>query len=350
MFVNIVLKDAAIEFDKEYLYKVPDELVDRAVPGSCVIVPFGKSNKQEKGFILSFSEDAESGYFIKPIIKICEPSPMLTSDQLVLVRKVVQKYSCSYGDAIRLMIPPDTEAGKTRSSTVYLADEQEAQMMASEGDFSNIGQLRAVEYLLEYGESLQNDVITSCQISKSTLSTLKKKGVVHFGRISQMPQHNILKQKSARSRFELTSEQKQALLSMTKAGTDGYKEFLLFGITGSGKTEVYLELIKYYLDRNLGSILLVPEISLTPQMTARLENRFGDNVRVLHSRLTSSERNRRWQDVLSKKAKVVAGARSAVFAPVSDLKLVIIDEEQESSYKSETHPRYHAYEIGRAHV
>ncbi len=345
MHANIVLKDATTEFDKEYLYEIPESLINKVNIGSCVIIPFGRSNKEEKGFVISLSDGIETGFYVKPVISVCEPSPMLDENQLELIKKMTVRYSCTYGDAIRLMIPPDTSAGKLWGATVFLVNDQESQIMAAEGDFGSIGQLRTVEYLLEYGESLQNDVMISCQVSKSILYTLKKKGIVGFGRkvLSEAPQ-NIAKI-CTDSEFDLTDEQRRAVSEITRSDINKYNEFLLFGITGSGKTEVYLDVIRHSLDHGFGAILLVPEISLTPQMTERLEQRFGDNVRVLHSRLTMSERNKRWQDVLSGKAKIVAGARSAVFAPVKDLKLIIIDEEQESSYKSETHPRYHAYDI-----
>lgn len=347
MFVKVVLKNATIEFDKEYVYAVPPESEELIHEGSCVSIPFGRGNNEEKGYVISFAEDPGDGFYVKSIIKVYAPSPMLDNNQISLVRKMIKKYSCSYGDAIRLMLPPDTDAGKKRNSTIYLVDPDEAGIMASESDFSNINQLRVVEYLLEYGESLQNDVMTSCQVSKSTFLTLKKKNIVAFGKSVMHESPRIDDMKCDETSFQLTDDQTDALLKMSEADLDVYNEFLLYGVTGSGKTEVYLEMIRKNLMEGHGSILLVPEISLTPQMTARLENRFGDNVRVLHSRLTASERSRRWHDVLSGKAQIVAGARSAVFAPVKDLKLVIIDEEQESTYKSETHPRYHASDIAK---
>ncbi|MFA7205224.1 MAG: DEAD/DEAH box helicase, partial [Saccharofermentanales bacterium] len=334
MFVKVVLKNATIEFDKEYVYAVPPESEELIHEGSCVSIPFGRGNNEEKGYVISFAEDPGDGFYVKSIIKVYDPSPMLDNNQISLVRKMIKKYSCSYGDAIRLMLPPDTDAGKKRNSTIYLVDPEEAGIMASESDFSNINQLRVVEYLLEYGESLQNDVMTSCQVSKSTFLTLKKKNIVAFGKSVMHESPRIDDMKCDETSFQLTDDQTDALLKMSEADLDVYNEFLLYGVTGSGKTEVYLEMIRKNLMEGHGSILLVPEISLTPQMTARLENRFGDNVRVLHSRLTASERSRRWHDVLSGKAQIVAGARSAVFAPVKDLKLVIIDEEQESTYKS----------------
>lgn len=345
MYVKVVLRDSTREFDKKYTYSVPDEDLNNIFIGTCVDVPFGRGNTPEKAFVVEITQENETGYFIKQINKIYYPSPMITKEQLTLAEKMTKKYSSTYGDAIRLMIPPDTDAGKRTSSTAYLLDEEEATNMVSEGDFTRIEQLRVVEFLLEYGQSLQSDILSACRITKSTLNTLRKKKIVEFGKsISSIPQTEN-EYKCEDTIFDLTDEQKKAIDKITSSNWDKFNRFLLFGITGSGKTEVYLKLVQDNFENGGGTILLVPEISLTPQMTERLENRFGDNVRVLHSRLTPKERNTRWKDILDGKAKIVAGARSAIFAPVHNLKLIIIDEEQESSYKSETHPRYNASDI-----
>ncbi len=345
MFVKVVLKDSTPEFDKEYTYAVPPALAERAVPGACVIVPFGKSNKEIRAYVMASYEEPETDFFVKEILAVEEPAPMLRGDQLELVRLMTRRYACTHGEAIRLMVPAAAASASKATATAFLTDPAEAAELAAEGDFTQVAQLRAVEYLLENGESFQNDILSACEISKSTLNTLRKKDIVGFGKRTLPVEEAAPPAECCDSPFTLTPDQRDAAEKILSSGDDGFREFLLYGITGSGKTEVYLTVIRHYFDRGFGAILLVPEIALTPQMTARLRARFGNNVRVLHSRMTQKERREQWLDILSGKARIVAGARSAIFAPVADLRLVIIDEEQESSYKSEAHPRYNTADI-----
>lgn len=345
MFVKVVLKESTVEFDKEYTYAVPASLSDRAVEGACVSVPFGKGNKEVIAFVTAVYSEPQSDFYIKEILSVEEPSPMLHRDQLHLIRQMAHRYSCTFGDAIRLMVPPLSSSAARTTATAMLTDRAEAAVMVAEGDFTQLNQLRAVEYLLEYGESLQSDILMSCDITKSTLATLRKKQIIEFGKQTMIRKTEDEEAICIDTPFTLTIDQKAAIDKVLSSKDESFREFLLYGITGSGKTEVYLSIIQKNFELGYGAIMLVPEIALTPQMTTRLKARFGDNVRVLHSRMTPKERKDQWLDILSGKARIVAGARSAVFAPVSGLKLVIIDEEQESSYKSETHPRYNAADI-----
>ncbi|MHB1452439.1 MAG: replication restart helicase PriA [Saccharofermentanales bacterium] len=345
MFVKVVLKESTVEFDREYTYAVPAALSDSVVEGACVAVPFGKGNKVAIAYVTSVFSDPQSDFFIKEILSIEEPCPMLHRDQLILVKQMAHKYSCTFGDAIRLMVPPLSSSAARTTATAMLTDRAEAAIMVAEGDFTQLNQLRAVEYLLEYGESLQSDILISCEITRSTLATLRKKKIIEFSKQTVIKKAGEEEAICKDTPFTLTIDQKTAIDKVLSSRNDRFREFLLYGITGSGKTEVYLSIIQKNFELGYGAIMLVPEIALTPQMTARLKARFGDNVRVLHSRMTPKERKEQWLDILSGKARIVAGARSAVFAPVSGLKLVIIDEEQESSYKSETHPRYSAADI-----
>lgn len=350
MYVKVVLKESTIEFDKEYTYSVPVEFQNYDLKGARVKVLFGKSNKLVEGYIISVSDDEESPFYVKPIVSVDLPCPVLREDQLVLVQSICRKYSCTRGDAIRLMVPSTaTSQGKT-TRTVFLTDPLQAAVMVDEGEFHQINQVRVTEYLLEYGESLVSDVLIACAITDSTLRTMAKKQIVNFGKAKISDNSDISNEAQAaelQQPFVANEEQEYAINEILKNPEGVYNEFLLHGITGSGKTEVYMQVLKSYLDIDKGAILLVPEISLTPQMIFRLTNRFGEDVRVLHSRMTNKERNEQWRDILSGKAKIVVGARSAVFAPVKNLGIIIIDEEQETSYKSETHPKYNAAAIAQ---
>ncbi|MHB8963342.1 MAG: replication restart helicase PriA [Saccharofermentanales bacterium] len=345
MFVKVVLKESTVEFDKEYTYAVPAHLAGMAVEGACVDIPFGKGNKKVAAFVTAVFSEPESDFFIKEILSVAETSPMLRKDQLHLIRLMAHKYSCTFGDAIRLMVPPLSISTVQTTATAMLKDRTEAAVMVAEGDFTQMNQLRTVEYLLEYGESLHSDIMIACEITKSTLNTLRKKNIIEYGKQPVARQSQEEEAICIDTSFTLNIDQVSAIDKVLSSKDDSFREFLLYGITGSGKTEVYLSIIQRNFELGHGAIMLVPEIALTPQMTTRLKARFGDNVRVLHSRMTPKERKEQWLDILSGKARIVAGARSAIFAPVAGLKLVIIDEEQESSYKSETHPRYNAADI-----
>lgn len=211
-----------------------------------------------------------------------------------------------------------------------------------------IQQIRILEMLMESPYIPVSDLVRLAGVSRSTLNTLKKHGYIDF--IDVEIKRDPLEHKKIEKTEPLkpTSEQKAALdLVKGKLDNETFEEILIHGVTGSGKTEVYLQLIQYVINMGKQAIVLVPEISLTPQMVERFKGRFGDNVAVLHSRLSLGERYDQWRLIKEGSIKVAVGARSAVFAPFRNLGIVIIDEEHESSYKSETTPKYHACEIAK---
>jgi primosomal protein N' (replication factor Y) len=347
MNVKIVLKDATKEFDKEYTYSVPPVLEPAARVGARVRIPFGKGNTDREGYVLSIHPDESNDFFVKPILAMDSPCPVLREDQIRLVRQMRKKYTCTYGDAIRLMVPPKGASKGRTNRTAFLVDPQDASVMIDAGEFNTINQIRVVEYLLECEEAPVSEIIAACQITPSTLATLAKKQVIEYGKVTKQPELPAVDEAALQEPFARTAEQEKVICTILDADPLRYKEFLLHGITGSGKTEVYLQVIQSYLDQGFGSILLVPEISLTPQMIFRMKARFGEAVSVIHSRLSPKERFEQWREVIEGRVNIVVGARSAVFAPIPNLRCIIVDEEQESTYKSETHPKYHAVEIAR---
>jgi len=353
MFCKVVLKDCTSDFDKEYIYSIPEEFRGVDVTGAKVIVPFGSGNKDTEGFIISIEDDNDSPFFAKPVSKIEKPYPVILADQIKLAGFMRKIYLCTYGDAIRLMVPAYTGPKEKTGKTAFLTDPSAAIEMITEGEISHINQVRVIEYILEYGEAFHSEIISDCKITPSTLNTLKKKGIVSFGRrvAEETEEDNLngekLTDEVLETPFTPNSQQKAAIEEVLNTQSETYSEFLIHGITGSGKTEVYMHIVKELLLRGKGAIFLVPEISLTPQMIKRLKNRFGEDVRVLHSRLTPAQKFEQWKDILEGKSSVVVGARSAVFAPVKNLGIIIIDEEQETSYKSQTHPKYDAAHISR---
>ena len=347
MNAKVVLKESTKEFDKEYTYMVPKELEQSIMVGARVWVPFGKGNTRKEGFVLALIEEEDNSFYVKPILEIDQPCPVLRPDQIYLMQQMCKKYSCTHGDAIRLMVPSNGASKGKTNKTAYLCDPQEALVMIDCGEFNKINQIRVVELLLECEEVLVSEILNSCQITQSTLATLAKKKVIAFGKFAIEEIIEETNDPILQKPFESTSEQQIAIQTILETKKDEYKEFLLHGITGSGKTEVYLQVIQSFLDKGYGAIMLVPEISLTPQMITRMKARFGEGVSVLHSRLTPREKYEQWKLIQEERVNIVVGARSAVFAPVKDLKIIIVDEEQETTYKSETHPKYHAADIAR---
>lgn len=253
---------------------------------------------------------------------------------------------------------------KIKAKTVEfcrLKDREEAALMLEEQALGSTQQEEAVRFLLLEGEAAVHDLLQACGINRGTLRTLQKKELLTFSRRKltelepeeTVPDELLPAPKLPIADESLTQGQRQACRAvfeaLDKASSSGEppEEFLLFGITGSGKTEVYLRAAQRCLELNKTVLLLVPEIALTPQMTGQFESRFPGEVAVMHSRLTPRQRYDVWERILGERCRIVIGARSAVFAPLKNLGLIMIDEEQEESYQSDMAPRYHAATIAR---
>lgn len=353
-YCRIVLRDSKRSFDREYTYLIPDNLQDRIRIGSWVEVPFGSGNRFAEGYVTALLSQTDADYRLKPVFKLLSDNPVLLPDQLHLAIAMRSRYLCTYGDALKCMVPAAVTAVQDKTvRMVALTDPDEAQRSLSEGELDRLGHIRVIELLLDNEQAPLQEVMKACGVSRAVLKTLEKRQLIH---VFSQKTRRILEMDQVPERqapFQPTPAQATAIRRVRESAAhctleqSGCQEFLLFGVTGSGKTEVYLQLTHDMITQNRGTIILVPEIALTPQMIARIRARFGANVAVLHSRLTPSERFEQWQRIIRQEVKVVVGARSAVFAPLADIGLIIIDEEQESTYKSETHPRYHARDIAR---
>ncbi len=358
MYAEVFLKEATLAFDKLYTYKVHESLIPVLQVGMPILVPFGRGNRDEEAYvwrILDKLDNADESISYKEITTVKENYQVLHEDQLDLIAQMRIRYSCTYGEAAKLMLPPG--AGSTVKErverTAYVINTEEVLDQLNSGSIRYMKQVHVLEYLITYGESSVSDILASCQVSISTLNTLKKKGWLLFSKreiVLDVKEPSI----SRTTPPVPTSSQKEALEQLQNA-VDGkdqrrIKEYLLKGITGSGKTEVYLQLAAKVLEKGKTAIVLVPEISLTPQMTDRFQARFGKDVAIIHSRLTARERYDQWQSILRQEVRLVVGARSAIFSPLQNIGCIVIDEEQETSYQSEMKPRYHARTIARLRV
>ncbi|MCK5242879.1 primosomal protein N' [bacterium] len=308
------------------------------LPGMRVTVPLGR--RTVVGVVVG--EAAESkGRVLKNVINTLDEKPALTKELLKLGRWMAEYYQCTWGEALAAMLPVNVPVKKMeRFSMAALAPEKQLSRGIAQ---------RLVERL-QAGPCLRAELLEgfSTQAAR-VLQSLIKQGWVQseFISVPAKPEPVYSRQPRTRSTpLQLNDHQAKALSAIQSAlQRQEYAGFLLHGVTGSGKTEVYLQAIAQTLEQKRGAIFLVPEISLTPQTRARIADRFGAHVEVLHSGITTKERSGAWRRIRAGTSQVVLGARSAIFAPVHDLGLIVVDEEYESSYKQEDSPRYHARDI-----
>ena len=337
MYAEVIIDLNATELDRIFDYKIT---IDGVKVGSRVIVPFGKSKTE--GFVIAVKNDTNFDKSrIKPIIRVVEDIPALTSECLLLANFMRKKYHSPMASVLRLFLPAEMRRGKVRKKMVNFASlnsEIPFEEMISSLRKGADGQKGVLEYLKLNGKT--KTAIINDKFSPSSLPALVKRNYI----IITEEQENRSPYKSLdyfSNEVKLTNEQETAV--NTVINNDGTT--LIHGVTGSGKTEVYLRLIKTVIDSGKTAIMLVPEISLTPQMLSRLRGRFGDKCAILHSGLSAGEKFDEWWRLRSGEARIAIGARSAIFAPLENVGLIIIDEEHDGSYESETNPRYVTVDI-----
>ena len=305
MIAEVIIESNVKTLNRHFDYNIPKEMENNISIGSRVLIPFGRSKKLEEGFVTNIKESTE--YEVKDIAKIEKQS--LTTEKIILAKWMAKRYFSNVAECMKLMLKPGTTtknfANRAKDKTALFA----SLVMSNEQTLDYINnnkiksekQQRILMYLIKNGQTLQSELIEKTEASRAIVKTLERKE---------------------------------------------FKKYLLYGVTGSGKTEIYLQLIEKIVEQGKSAIMLVPEISLTPQMINRFIERFGKEIiSVLHSKLSVGERHDSWERIESGEARIVIGARSAIFAPVKNLGIIIIDEEHDSSYKSEMPPRYNAKEV-----
>lgn len=352
MIAEIIINRTAKRLNRTFDYKVPIELEEIIMIGSTVLVPFGKASTLEEGYVVGIKENTT--YKVKEIVKI---KHNLTEKQIKLAKWMAKRYFCNVSDCIKQMLTPGTKSKKSEKNvqdktinTVYLKkDIDEIQFDIEMGKIKSEKQKKILQFLKGNEGATVPEIELFTDGSRSIVKTLEKNGYVEI--VEKKIERNPLANKKIEKtkNLKLTDEQKNAydkvVLDMI---INSYEQFLLYGVTGSGKTEVYLQLIGEALKQEKTAIVLVPEISLTPQMINRFIARFNkDEIAVLHSKLSIGERYDEWNKIKEGKAKIIIGARSAIFAPTENIGIIIIDEEHDSSYKSEAIPKYDAKEIAK---
>ncbi|MGL4363191.1 MAG: replication restart helicase PriA [Cellulosilyticaceae bacterium] len=352
-YAQIIIQFAKVpEIDKFFTYEIPEEM-DIQV-GMRVKVPFGMRNNHQIGYVMAISETPpESKYKMKMIAEFIDEPPILSKEILHLVSYMVKAYGTTYALAIQTVLPPGlTESPITykRPSEVYY---QLAWKRPEVARFCGANchkktfekQKFLLELLLDKGKIEETQLKNCEEFSQSSLQTLIKKGIIQKDIVTIPFKLDDIQDNAFQM---LNDEQEVACMHInTCLDDDSSHVILLEGVTGSGKTEVFLHAIRSAIKKKQTAIVLVPEIALTPQTFKRFEERFGNAVALNHSRMNVNERQQLYARVLQGEVSVVIGPRSAVFMPMPNLGLIVIDEEHETTYKSETTPKYHAADLAK---
>lgn len=350
---NIVVDVPAMEIDTHFDYLVP-EVLDGVSVGSCVLVEFG--HRPVVGYVVGMSSDSQHDS-LKEVLALLG-GPYFSDAGVAVARWVADEYLCPLSEAVKLFTPPGgtPRAVRTESADgavswelkragVGPVDDRWARLAPGTGEFQPRKGAHVQVALLDAlsaGPVRVAELAADLGSVDGALKTLERAGVVLVERHRRM-RDIVVNERSAPRHERLTAGQDSALDAIAACAPGGV--VVLNGVTGSGKTEVYLRAIEEVIRDGKTACVLVPEISLTPQTVGRFRSRFGDAVAVLHSRLSPGERFDQWDRIRDGEARIVVGARSALFAPLDDLGLIIIDEEHESSYKQGSSPRYHAREV-----
>ena len=342
-----------------YRYAVPRELADALRPGQRVQVPFGRKDRPQVGFCMNVS-DEEWGSTLKFIEAILDPVPLIDESLLPLAEWMADYYACPLGWTLAAMVPDAVRrgAGMRVVREVSLAVPAEAILNPTDSAGASPVRLSAkhralIEYLQQVGGAVPVDeAAAAIGSTKAVLRTAEARGHVRLTTRREPRPGPDFDLPRVTPDFAINDDQQAAVKRMGEiTDADAFRVVLLFGVSGSGKTEVYIRAMQRVLDAGRQVILMVPEIALTAQIVTRLAARF-DDVAVMHSGLTGAQRARTWSDIALGRKRVIIGTRSAGFAPCRDLGLIVVDEEQEPSYKNLRSPRYHSRDtaIMRAHL
>ena len=353
--VGVAVSNATFHFDKLYTYAVMPDQQNAVKLGSMVLVPFGRGSRARMGVVLACDAEPESAK-LKYLFDVAPASACLTPELLRLVHFLKERTFCTYYEAVKAVIPYGAQYKPAVAADGVTPVLQKQLTRHTENSYRLVGglppkpkptakQLAAVA-LLGGGPRTLNE-LEDKGISRAVLDNLCAKGVLECSKVNKsIDLYSSIPLKN--EPITLTQEQQAAYDALLpKLEDDAPHSALLYGVTGSGKTLVFIKLIARCLEQGRRALVLVPEISLTPQMILRLKSQFGRRVAVQHSALNHTERLLQWQMIQDGGADIVVGTRSAIFSPLENIGLIIIDEEQEHTYRSESAPRYSAHEVAR---
>ncbi|HET9554215.1 MAG TPA: primosomal protein N' [Anaeromyxobacteraceae bacterium] len=327
-----------------FTYRVPGHLAEEVTLGQRVAVPFGRS--RATGYVVGFPTAPPDGFELRDVVQVLDAFPPFTPRLVELLRWAEDYYLVPPGELLRAALPPGLN---TRGGAEPPARRQVEFAAPAEGAaeaVAGLGRARAqkavLEYLLARGRIPVDELRAAFPSGRPALTALSRRGLVLIDAETPVAASGVLP--AADRSVTLTPDQAAALDAVTGA-FGAFTPFLLHGVTGSGKTEVYLRAIAAARAAGKGALVLVPEIALTPQLSGRFRARFGDEVALLHSGLSGAERHAEWLRLRRGEARICVGVRSAIFAPVEDLAVIVVDEEHEGSFKQEDGPAYHARDL-----
>ncbi|MDO4283432.1 MAG: primosomal protein N' [Clostridia bacterium] len=359
IIAKVLINTSVKSLNKVYDYIVSEELLNDIQIGKRVSVSFGRGKNVEEGIVVKLLEETQEevekkGYKLKEILEVLDEVSYVDEERLKLAKYISYLYFCNVYDALKLMFPPGT-ASKNSSKSVHTKQDTQVVLIKSPDEImqdiennviKSAKHIQLLTFLIYNDYVLTSDIIDGLGISRAVINTVVKNGYIQLKKVEK--EVDLLKDYHVERTYAKTPtpEQKEVI---NKIGSyiydEKYRQCLIFGVTGSGKTEVYLQLIEKVLNQGKKAIVLVPEISLTYQTVTRFLSRFGNNVAILHSKMTIAKRKEEYKRIKQGKVDIVIGARSAIFAPIDDLGLVIIDEEHDSSYYSQTTPKYSTKDI-----
>ncbi len=344
-YANIIVDISHEKLDKTFQYRIPEELRESIRPGMQVYIPFG--NRKLTGYVVELTEEAEiEESRMKDIVGAVKGSVPIESQLIALAGWMKQNYGGTMNHALKTVIPVKQKSRAVEKRTVRLklnAVEAKNQLGEYERKHST-ARARLLAALMEQSELEWSVVTQKLAVTGVVIRALEEQGVVEI--VREHDYRNPVAHLQSRGYNLILNEEQSAVVNRIEAQMDAgiYRPCLVKGVTGSGKTEVYMELIAHVLAQGKQAIVLIPEIALTYQTVMRFYNRFGDRVSIMNSRLSPGERYDQFERAKKGDIDIMIGPRSALFSPFTRLGLIIIDEEHESSYKSETVPRYHARE------
>ncbi|KRK91484.1 primosomal protein N' [Companilactobacillus futsaii] len=405
---EIIVDVPTMQTNRPFEYDIPDSLSEVVVPGIRVEVPFGRGKRRIQGFVMKVKDNSDFQGRLKPITRVIDLKPVLSKEMLQLSYWLADKTYSFQISCLQTMLPSVMRAKYQQFVIPIVKDDPEVKALLSNQDSLEItsalndqtirfinklrknnkvdiqyvvknkavqvkrqavttdlnviqlheaksklrknasSQIKLLAFLADHLQELPieyNILEKDYGISRSAIKTAEKNGLLKTIEVTKLRKPVGITPEQT-TKLALTSEQQVAVDEISQAITnESPQTFLIEGVTGSGKTEVYLQTIEKALQQDKTALMLVPEISLTPQMVNRVVGRFGDQVAVLHSGLSNGERYDEWTRIENNEVKVVVGARSAVFAPLNKIGLIIIDEEHEASYKQDDNPRYHARDV-----
>lgn len=349
-YADIIIDISHENLDKTYQYSIPKEFLSSAVIGALVVVPFGRGSRTINGYIVGLSSEPKISIDkIKPIDHVVEGAPVMESHLIYLAYWIKETFGGTMNDALKTVMPiRKVVKVKEKRRIVRVKPYEEVSLLYEEQKRkNNSARIRILEALLQENYLDYDETIKGLNISKPTITWLETNDIIKI-ESKQVYRNPIEKQVTSYTPVTLSDEQNYIVENVLKDYTEGNRyTYLIHGVTGSGKTEVYMEIISALVALGKQVIVLIPEIALTYQTVNRFYSRFGDRISILNSRMSDGERYDQSLRAKNGEIDIMIGPRSALFTPFQNLGLVIIDEEHEGSYKSETTPKYHAVEVAK---